>query len=390
MRRIVRWARSRIGTLDAYVLGRFLLVYVANLFSFALIFVLLDLVENLDEFNKDTDGAGDFFGLLVRYYGVNLPIVFCQILGPIACLTSGLFTLTLFQRSNELVPMLANGRSYHRVFWPMIFAASMIALATFGVEELWIPRTRDVFREVSGKRGGKLETRDQKYRDPEREILVVIPRYLIAAQRAEGVLVLPTNPRKGRDSIIRAASMEWVKPELEDEGYWLMRDGKMQTYEPLAGTNRSRLVTMTQSGATDSSEKVIETFIERRFETTLIPEDLEVREAQVVHMTLADLRRKIEESDDRGWTMKYWSRIFHPANNVILLLLGLPVIVFFGTRNIFFGAVIAACVSTGFFVVVAFVQQLGSNGIVSPALGAALGPCFFLALAISWMRFMKT
>ena len=46
-------------TLDLYILRMFLAVYAANLFSFCLIFVLIDLVENLDNFNRQTDSPGE-------------------------------------------------------------------------------------------------------------------------------------------------------------------------------------------------------------------------------------------------------------------------------------------------------------------------------------------
>jgi len=387
--RILARLRRPLSTLDSYILSRFVVVYVASLVSFAMIFVLLDLVENLDEFNKQTNSAGELVSLLVRYYGVNLPIVFCQILGPIVCLTAGLFTLTIFQRSNELVPMLANGRSIRRVCLPMIIAACVLAVGTFAVQEVWIPKTRDVFRELSGKRGEKLETHDQKYSDSGREILLSIQRYLIAEQRALGVLVLPTNPRRGTDEVIHARSMEWVTPEL-GAGYWLLKDGWVQRYQKLEGSQRSRLVTIPQAHASGAPDRLSESFVERRFETAMIPEDLEIRDGQVIHMTLADLQRKRLESDDKGWTIKYYSRFFHPLNSVILLLLGLPVLMYFGTKNIFFGAVIAACVSTAFFVVVAFVQELGAEGVMPASIGAAGGPLLFLALSLTWMRYVKT
>jgi lipopolysaccharide export LptBFGC system permease protein LptF len=381
--------RRAFGTLDAYVLRRFAVLYAATLASFTLIFVLVDLVGNLDEFSRESGSLAELARLLVRYYGVNLPIVFCQILGPIACLTAGLFTTTLFQRANELVPVLSSGRSFRRMSAPMVAAAIAIALGTFAVQELWIPRTRDVFREVSGARGAKLETRDQKYLDAGRDLLIVIRRYLIREQRAEGVLVLPTNPRRVGDSVISARAMEWVVPE-GGPGYWSMRDGFVQSYRPLEGSGRSRLVPAAPPARSGGPPALSETFAERRLDTHLIPEDLEVREGEVIHMTLADLRRKMRDSREAGWTIKYYARFFNAANNVILLLLGLPVIVFFGTRNIFLGAVIAAAVAASFFVVVVFVQELGAQGVLPAPLGAALGPLFFLALAVSWLEHVRT
>ncbi|MCH2585880.1 MAG: LptF/LptG family permease, partial [Planctomycetes bacterium] len=199
-------------TLDLYILRIFLGVYVVNLLSFCLIFVLIDLVENLDNFNRQSGSLGELFSLMLRYYSINLPIVFCQVLGPIVCLTSGLFTITLLQRSNELIPVLANGRSYRRLFLPVLLAAGVISVGTYLVQDFWIPGTREAFREMASKRKGRLEARDLKYEDTQEGILILIRRYLVNEKRAEGVLVLPTSPGEEPDSVISARQMDWVQP----------------------------------------------------------------------------------------------------------------------------------------------------------------------------------
>lgn len=376
-------------TLDLYILRIFLGVYVVNLLSFCLIFVLIDLVENLDNFNRQADSLGELFNLMFRYYGVNLPIIFCQVLGPIVCLASGLFTLTMLQRSNELIPILANGRSYRRLFMPVLFAACLVSVGTFFIQDRWLPGTREAFSEMSSKRKGKVEVRDLKYKDTQAGILILIKRYLINEQRAEGVLVLPTRPGIKPDSVIQATQMQWVQPS-EGRGYWLMKDGWIARYEPFEfseGAPRSRLVVVSQPEVVGGADRLSESFKEQSLETGLLPGDLEAREAQIAHMSLADLRRKMETEDsDRSWKGKYYSRIFHPVHNLVLLLLGLPAIIYSGTSNIFFGAFLAACLGTAYFVVGAFCQELGAQGLLSPALGAVLGPLLFLALSLTWWR----
>ena len=379
-------------TLDLYILRMFLAVYVVNLFSFCLIFVLIDLVENLDNFNRQTGSPGELFQFVLRYYSINLPIVFCQVLGPIVCLTSGIFTLTLLQRSNELIPILANGRSYRRLFVPVLFAACLVSAGTYLVQDYWLPGTREAFREMASKRKGRLESRDLKYEDTQKGILILIKRYLINEKRAEGVLVLPTNPGKGPDSVISARQMEWVQPS-QGRGYWLMKRGWISLYEPFefqAGSQRSRLVTVPQPEVEGGADRLSESFIEQALETVLSPEDLEVREAEVAHMRLADLRRKMRDTDDRSWRSKYYSRLFHPVHNVLLLLLGLPVIVYFGTSNVFLGAFLSACLGTVYFVTGACCQQLGAQGVLPAAIGSALGPLLFFALSMTWWRDLRS
>ena len=379
-------------TLDLYILRLFLTVYVVNLVSFCLIFVLIDLMENLDNFNRQAGSLGELSSLMFRYYSINLPIVFCQVLGPIVCLASGLFTLTLLQRSNELIPVLVNGRSHLRLFMPVLLAACLISVGTYLVQDSWIPGTREASREMVSKRKGRLESRDLKYEDTRKGILILIKRYLINEKRAEGVLVLPTNPGQRPDSVISARQMEWVQPS-QGSGYWLMKKGWISRYEPFEfreGTRRSRLVTVPQPEVPGGADRLTESFIDHELETVLSPEDLEVREAQVAHMSLADLKRKVRTTADRGWKSKYYSRVFHPFHNLVLLLLGIPIIVYFGTSNVFLGAFFAVCVGAVYFVAGAFCQALGAQGVLPPVIGSALGPVLFLSLSLTWWRDLLT
>jgi len=380
-------------TLDFYILRIFLAVYAVNLVSFCLIFVLIDLVENLDNFSRQTGSSGELLRFVLRYYSVNLPIVFCQVLGPIVCLTSGIFTLTLLQRSNELIPVLANGRSYRRLFAPVLFAACLVSVGTYLVQDFWLPGTREAFREMASQRKGHHESRDLKYEDTQKGILILIKRYLINEKRAEGILILPTSPGSGPDSVISAREMEWVQPS-QGRGHWDMKEGWRTSYEPfefLEGSQRSRLVTVPQPEVVGGADRLQKSFKVDELDTVLTPEDLEAREAEIAHMSLGDLRRKMKSSPgDRSWRSKYYSRIFHPAHNIILLLLGLPVIVYSGANNIFLGAFLAACLGTMYFVTGAFCQQLGAQGVLPVTIGSALGPVFFLALSLTWWRDLRS
>lgn len=272
---------------------------------------------------------------------------------------------------------------------PVLFAACLVSAGTFFIQDSWLPGTREAFSEMSSKRKGKVEIRDLKYKDTQAGILILIKRYLINEQRAEGVLVLPTRPGIKPDSVIQATQMQWVQPS-QGRGYWLMKDGWIARYEPFEfseGAPRSRLVIVSQPEVVGGADRLSESFKEQSLETGLLPGDLEAREAQIAHMSLADLRRKMETEDsDRSWKGKYYARIFHPVHNLVLLLLGLPAIIYSGTSNIFFGAFLAACLGTAYFVVGAFCQELGAQGLLSPAIGAVLGPLLFLALSLTWWR----
>ncbi|MCZ6793771.1 MAG: LptF/LptG family permease, partial [Planctomycetota bacterium] len=223
-------------TLDLYVLRLFAVLYAGNLLCLTLIYVCIDAVENLDDFSARTSTVGQLASLALRYYLAIVPVVFCQLLGPVVALTAGLFTVTLFHQSNEFVPMLSAGRPHWRIFLPILAGAVGVSLGTFLLQELWIPRTAATVREVRGKKKGMEVLLHRKHLDLKSGVLIKINRYHVLERRAEGVTVLPLMPAGGRSDareyLIQAREMLWVEPELQKKSpYWLLKDGQLQTYD---------------------------------------------------------------------------------------------------------------------------------------------------------------
>lgn len=379
-------------TLDWYVLRRFLSIYLANLFSFTLLFVLIDALSHFESFVKNTDGLGAFLSACFKYYAAVTPVMFCQVLGPVVSVSAGLFAVTTFQRANEFVPILATGRSYQRTLVPVLLASLVICICVFVIQEAWIPRTVLAIREATESREGNKPDNNVKHLDIAHGNLVVLKKYDRFRLRAQGVLVLPVSRRAGNQILIQAESAEWKAPEFSGPGsipgYWLLQNGTAQEYD-----KDSKLVIHQPSKEwVGAKPKLFENFAERKLETDLIPADLEMEKAEgTFYLTLSQLSRKAETSPDQSvWIIKYFSRFAYASTNFVLILLGLPVIVYFGNRNIFFGALIAVAISSSYFVLNSVCQDFGIRGHIPARLGAGLAPIFFTSLGATLYREMRS
>lgn len=376
----------RMPQLDRYVLSRFVGIYGASLLSFTLLFVLIDLVNNIDQFNKQSVGFVDLVDACVLYYTSIVPVVFCQILGPVVCLASALFTVTIFQRSNEFVPMLASGRSHQRTLMPILVASAVLSVGTFVIQEAWIPRTADSIRESIERKGRRPTYEGIKYRDSEHGNLIVLPSYNRIHQRTQGVLVVPIWKTGKRQYLINAESMEWRKSEAEGDDYWLLRECRLQEYD-----STGQLVPFESEGPEGTAPKLVQFFAERKLETSLTPEYIELLKEESVYLSLADLGRRVADSPDASrWIIKYMARFSGPATSFILVLLGLPALISFGSRNIFVGALVAICVAAVFFFVHSALQEFGVRGHLPARVGAWIGPVLFTALGCTLYRGMET
>lgn len=381
-------------TLDLYVLRRFAGTYVANLISFTLIFVLIDAISHFEEFFRQSEGALGALGACARYYGAILPIIFCQILGPVVAVSAALFTVTTFQRSNELVPILATGRSAQRTFLPLLAASLALSAATFLIQERWVPTTISTIREAVDSRDGKKLAKHVRYHDVRNSFLVVFREYDRSSCRGLGVEVLPYGGRGGTETYIRAGWAQWTPPEDDSaEGTWLLggdapsgRNVILQEYE-----RDGRLVIQTISIPTAQTRSLYRVEKEHVLKTTLRPGDIDVHRDESVYMTLSQLRRKAETAPDQsGWLAKYLSRFTFPPTGFILVLLGIPAIIYFGNSNIFVGALLAAAISTAYFVSNSVLQDLGVRGILPVGIAVGLAPCLFTAIGVTFYRAMRS
>jgi lipopolysaccharide export system permease protein len=376
----------RPGTLDRYVLRRFAAIYISNLLSFTLIFVLVDAVMHFEDFAKRRETFVESLVACLRYYAAVTPLVYCQILGPVVAVSAALFTVTTLQRANELVPILAAGRSLRRAFLPILGASLVISGVIFIIQETWIPRTITAIREAVESREGADVYRNVNYGDSANGNLVTFRRYNWFERKAEGVVVLPISSRPSRRLLIQAGSAEWIPPSRPaGAGHWVLRSCAVQEYD--AG---GHIVTRPPAGG-QGPPRLYEEVAEMRLDTSLIPEDIETRKEDTVYMSLGALRHKARHSPDQAmWTLKLYSRFVFPLTNFVLILLGLPVIVHFGNRNIFFGAIVAVFIATAYFIVNSIAQDLGIKGWIPARLGAGFAPILFTALGATLYREMES
>lgn len=135
-----------MNILDRYVLGAFLRNYLISMVVLVGLYILLDIVFNLDEFTRyrDTVGPWGIVAGMAGYYGPRSVVVYSQLAGIIPVMAAA-FTLMRMSRFNELTALLAAGVPLLRVAMPVILAAMAINLILQPInQELIIPRLAEL------------------------------------------------------------------------------------------------------------------------------------------------------------------------------------------------------------------------------------------------------
>ena len=111
-----------MSILDRYILRQLLQALIFSLFALSIIFVVVNLLENLDEF-LDQNAS---ISTIVKYYIYFLPEIL-RILTPVAMLISTLFTTGRLSSNNEIIAMKSGSISLYRIMVPLIIFGIMLS-----------------------------------------------------------------------------------------------------------------------------------------------------------------------------------------------------------------------------------------------------------------------
>ena len=112
--------------LDQYLLKQFFNILIMALLGFISIFVIVDLIENLDRF-IDNSVPGK---IVLTYYFYSLPW-FINIALPMSVLISTIFSVGLMAKRNEWTAMKATGISLYRIALPLLLSGLFISGASY-------------------------------------------------------------------------------------------------------------------------------------------------------------------------------------------------------------------------------------------------------------------
>lgn len=109
--------------LDRYIIKQFLLTALFGLVAFLAVFVVIDMMENLDDF-IDRQAS---FAIIARYYLYFMPEMI-KLMIPVALLLSSLFTAGRLSHQNELTAVKSSGVSIYRFTAPLLLVAFLVSL----------------------------------------------------------------------------------------------------------------------------------------------------------------------------------------------------------------------------------------------------------------------
>jgi len=354
--------------LDRYLVRKFIINLMFSIGAFVIIFLVVDLIENLDKF---IDRDARVYQVVVYYlyyipYIINLTLPVCMLL---ACL----FSLGSMSQHNEIVAQKSAGISLYRIFAPLFVLALVISVLTGFFSEFVVPWTNqarlDLYRydiqknpRSSGTRRNNIYLQDT----PDRKIAISF--FDGNKNEAKKVSLQIFDGRK----LIRrldADRMRWINDQ------WVLIDVTERTFV--------------------DSTVIVNKFPELvQADLNFKPSNLLELQKQPEEMSFLELRKFIDEmtqigAEVRKWVVELYMKISYPFANFIIILFGAPIAARKRRSGTAVGIGISLLVCFIYFLFIRMGQVFGHQGSLEPWLAAWLGNIIFGVAGIYSLIFAR-
>lgn len=358
--------------LDRYIIRQFLATFLFGLLTFLLIFLVIDMMEKLDDF-MDANAPIQVIGL---YYLAFTPEII-KLMTPVAMLLGALFVVGRLSNQNELPAMKSSGLSLYRFLLPFVAVALLVGLLSIYFNGWVVPyanQQKTAIERTHLHRSQSTSSTLPLFFQDGRTRLISINYYESESRTGHRVSVeefADTNltvMRRRYD----ARQMEWrgggTGTGDSAHGGWELVNGSMREFDGeghrIAAFERLALGKLSIS-----------------------PTDIEKKQRKPDEMNYPDLKEFIKNQQRAGQDVSRWlvdlhNKIAFPFASVIVVLFGVPFasIKRRGGLAIDFGVCVAVT-----FIYLAFMktsQVFGYNGDINPLLTAWLANIIFFVLAI--------
>ncbi len=337
--------------IDRYLIKQFLQTIVFALIGFTLIFVVIDAMENLDDFiDQDVPAM-----IVLQYYLVFIPDII-KLMTPVSVLFGALYTAGKLTSLSELTAIRASGVSLFRFMLPFIVTAFFISILAVYFGGYVVPmanKTKIYIGQVYLKKGLEYTGSNIYFQDTNTRV-VSISFFDSNSNRANKISIQDFDQKNltrmtGR---IDAQKLEY--------------DSLTVSWMAYSGVNRK----FSEEGET------AEYFTSLKLtDLQFKPDDLVKKQRKQEEMNLDELSDLIETQKRAGndptiIQIEYHSRIAFAVTSLIIVMFGLPIAIKKKKSGIAAQIGINLLITFAYLVLLQVSRAFGKNGALDPILTA--------------------
>jgi lipopolysaccharide export system permease protein len=376
--------------LNRYLLRQFVQVFAICFLSLTGLYIVIDAFGHLDHFSSHAErGGGSLLGIMAGYYAYH-SLPFFDGTSGILAMISAMFTVTWLQRHQELTAIMAAGISKLRILKPILFAAAGVSLLGVANRELVIPipSVRDQLTRDTKDLGGDA-ARELQPRFDRNDVLIGGDKVVLAERRIiKPALVMPPDLSTYGKQLAAREAQYLDAAEQHPAGFILSgvtAPPNVDGLSSLALDDRPAIITPKDAAWLNSGEL----FVVSDLPFPLLASGSNWRRYASMGELISELNNP---STDLGSDVRVavHTRMVQPLMDGTLLMLGLPLMLSRGNRNIFLSIGICLGVATAFTLVALSCQSLGGLSVLRPSLAAWLPLMMFVPVAAAMSYTLRT
>ncbi len=354
--------------IDKYLIKQFLQTIVFGLLGFTFIFIVIDAMENLDDFIDQSVPAFK----IIHYYIVFSPEII-RLMTPVAVLFAALFTAGKAANLSELTAIKASGVSLYRFMLPFVITTILISLFSVYFSGYVVPMANktklNIEQEYLKKNisfsGSNIYFQDSKQR------IVSISFFDYNSNRANRVSIQDFNATNLKQMKSRIDAVSLSYDTLKN--IWVANNGIKRDFD----------------GIHQSADYFTSLEIPN---LNFSPSDLLKKQTRPSEMNLTELNELVKSQQNAGndptsTLIEYHSRIAFAMTSVIVVLFGLPISANKRKGGIASQVGLNILVTFLYLVFMKVSQAFGKNGALNPVITAWLANfLFMIAAAVNLWR----
>ena len=355
-----------LNKLDQYIIYQFGIVLYISIIGFIGIFIIVDLIENLDRFIDNQVPVS----IVIKYYIYTLPY-FLSIGLPMSILISTVVSLGSIAKRNEWTAMKASGISIYRLAFPLLTCGIFLSGLSFILDNKLVAYGNEKRFEID---------RDyvkRKSRHKLKKILkdivlqktstthISLGKYYIQKTLGYDLTIIDIGSNAIRTRI-DAKKIQW-NPQ---SNFWSMKDFSIRNFDE-KGVEESVLL------------GIQDTLIDLGFSPNEIQQQAR-KPDELDYYRLSDMIKQLKDNgvDTLKWEVTRYLKISFAFTNLIVILCGIPLVVLKEKSGLSFGAGASVFVIFGYYAFIKFGQSLGYKGILGPILASWMGNLIFIVIGI--------
>ena len=355
-----------IKKLDIYLSKTFFSILVLSILGFLSMFIIVDLIENLDRFIDNNVPSNIVF----LYYLYTLPW-FISIGLPMSMLIATVFCFGNLVKTNEWTALKASGISIYRASRPLLIIGLLISIFSFILDNKLVTHGNEKRFEidrdyVKRKSRHKLKnTLKDVFLQKNTSIHISLSKFLINKNIGYDLSWVDLS-KSNLTKRIDAKKINW---DLKTSK-WNLSDYSIRVFDE---SGIEKAVALSNS----------DTLMRLGF----IPKEIQQQSRKPDELDYFLLTKRILQLKENGvdttrWEVTRYLKISFIFTNIIVVLCGIPLVLVREKNSLSAGAGLGVFVIFGYYALIKFGQSLGFKGILGPALSAWLGNFIFFSFGI--------